>query len=200
MIAERLIRKKILICNNNENIKEIEVTNDLNVEKINELIDIHIDYVHKMKLFNKNNNTKFRLPNFPEGISENIVKEYINKKEKRNCKKSQIGGDLVIYENNKCDKIEVKCFTSDGPTSFGPTEKWKEIYFIDAKDFLNKNFKIYKINLSNDSIIFSNIKINKDKTYIDVCKEGKRPRINFNKLKKQLKDNIQLLYQGDLNF
>jgi hypothetical protein len=141
-----------------------------------------------------------RLPNFPEGISENIIKEYINKIEKKKCINSQTGGDLEVYENDQIKKIEVKCFTSNGPTSFGPSEKWNEIYFLDASNFLNKKFKIYKISLSNDSDVFSNIKINSSKTYKDVCDEGKRPRINFVQLQKQLKEYVKLIYQGELNF
>lgn len=74
------------------------------------------------------------------------------------------------------------------------------MYFLDASDFLNKNFKIYKINLSNDSEIFKNIKINSTKTYKDVCDEGKRPRINFKELQKQLKNNIILVHIGNINF
>lgn len=174
--------------------------NELDINKINELLDIHIDYILKRNNFSDKYDLKNRLPNFPEEISENIIKEYINKIEKRKCKKSQSGGDLEIYENKKINKIEVKCFTSDGPTSFGPTEKWSQLYFLDAKNFLNKKFKIYKINLSNESEFFCNIKINTEKTYRDVCEEGKRPRINFNQLKKQLLNNIELVYQGNLRF
>jgi len=194
--------KKTKLKKENKKILTIDEDNDNNIDlditKINELLGIHIDYVSKIKNFiEKNNNkVKLRLPNFPEYISENIIKEYIKIKEKRECKKIQQGGDLVI--NNK--KIEVKCFTSDGPSSFGPNEEWIEIYFLDAKDFLNGNFIIYKINASNDSEIFSKIKINSEKTYEDVCKEGKRPRINFNEIKKQLKDKVELVYQGKLNF
>lgn len=196
-------KKKITIIEDDDNENTKSISNNvviLDIKKINELLDIHIDYVLKIKKFINNNKFKLRLPNFPEGISENIIREYISKVEKRECRKSQTGGDLEIYENKKSNKIEVKCFTSDGPTSFGPTEKWTQLYFLDGKDFLNKNFKIYKINLANDSEIFNNIKINAEKTYKDVCKEGKRPRINFNQLKHQLADNIELVYQGNLDF
>jgi hypothetical protein len=192
-------RKDELKSNDNKN-NQIKKNIDLDICKINELLEIHIDYILKLQIFMKKNKYKIRFPNFPEGISENIIKEYIIKKEKRNCRKTQTGGDLEIMENKYVNKIEVKCFTSDGPTSFGPTENWDEIYFLDAKRFLNKEFIIYKINLSNNSETFSNIKINASKTYKNVCEEGKRPRIIFKELKKQLKEYVEEVYKGNLEF
>ena len=188
-----------------ENISDVEKSTttdnkELNMNEINQLLNIHIEYVLNLKKFMTTTGCKIRLPNFPEAISENLTKEYIIIKEKRQCKKAQTGGDLEIIKDNKTYKIEVKCFTSDGPTSFGPTEKWSELYFVDAKDFLNKNFIIYKVNFPNHSQIFGNIKINAEKTYKDICKEGKRPRINFEELKKQLGSNIELIYKGKINF
>lgn len=71
---------------------------------------------------------------------------------------------------------------------------------MDAIDFINKNFKIYKVNLSNDSEVFNNIKINSNYTYQEVCKTGKRPRINFEELSKQLDKYMELVYKGSFNF
>ena len=50
-------------------------------------------------------------------------------------------GDLCFI--NK--KLEVKGFTTNAPSSFGATESWNWIYFVDCKDTLNKHFKIYEI-------------------------------------------------------
>ena len=62
-------------------------------------------------------------------------------------------GDLELL--NK--QIEVKGFMSFGPTSFGPTENWDWIYFVDATDFINKKFKVFEIKLSNKSNVWRNI-------------------------------------------
>lgn len=188
------LNKKELSSKKNKNVYELSLNN------VNELLDIHIEYVNKLKIFKNNNNCALRFPNFPESISENIIKEYINIIEKRNCIGSTTCGDLQVMIGSNIIKIEVKCFTSIGPTSFGPTEKWDEIYFIDGINFINKQFKIYKLNLSNDSTKFKSIKINSDKTYEQVCKEGKRPRINFKLLKEQLNNDFQMIYEGSLNF
>jgi len=172
----------------------------LSLNDVNELLDIHIEYINKLKNFKKKTNCNLRFPNFPECISENIIKEFINIIEKRNCNSSTTSGDLEVKEDLKNIKVEVKCFTSIGPTSFGPTESWDEIYFLDAFNFVNKYFKIYKLKLSNDSKKFKSVKINSEKTYEQVCKEGKRPRISFKLLKEQLYDDFQLIYEGNLNF
>jgi len=97
---------------------------------------------------------KIRNENFPSDISENLCKFSIIDKEFKNIKWDIKLGDLS-YNN---DKIEVKAFSSTGPISFGPTEKWTELYIIDALKYKEKKFKIYKINLSNDNEIIQNIK------------------------------------------
>ena len=51
---------------------------------------------------------------------------------------------------------------SDGPTSFGPSESWDYIYFVDCMDFENMNFKVYEIRLSNIHHTWKNIKISGD--------------------------------------
>jgi hypothetical protein len=170
---------------------------NLNIKEILELLRIYKNYILELNNFEKKYNFKMRKPNFPEGLSENIIKEYINIVEKRKCININ-GGDLLIKNSNL--KIEVKCFSSNGPTSFGPKENWNELYFLDAIQFMENNFKIYKINLSNTDEKFKNIKINENKTYNDICIEGKRPRIVFNKLKKLLDNNIENIYNGDLFF
>jgi hypothetical protein len=175
-------------------------TSSLSLKNINNLLDIHIEYINKLKEFKKNTNCSLRFPNFPECLSENIIKEYINIIEKRKCVNSRISGDLQIIEKNKEIKIEVKCFTSTGPTSFGPNEEWDEIYFLDAFNFEKRQFKIYKLNLSNKSEKFKKLKINSTKNYEDVCEEGKRPRIIFKSLKEQLNEDTKLVYSGDSNF
>uniref|UniRef100_A0AB39JD90 Bsp6I family restriction endonuclease n=1 Tax=Florenciella sp. virus SA2 TaxID=3240092 RepID=A0AB39JD90_9VIRU len=102
---------------------------------------------------------KLRYDNFPSDISENIVKFAIFKiYHVMPCWDTE-KGDLVINKpkHYPFEQIEVKGFMSDGPSSFGPTECWDKIYFLDARDVLDAThvktcrFKIYEINLSNKS-------------------------------------------------
>lgn len=97
--------------------------------------------------------------NFPSEISENIVKFVLLKiygiMPHWNTKK----GDLVIVigQTSTPIQLEVKGFMSNAPSSFGPKEDWHAIYFVDAQDHLNGNFKVYECRLSNKSPEFRNI-------------------------------------------
>ncbi len=167
---------------------------NLTQTELSELFDIYLSYYKNLKDFCKKHNRKIRYPNFPEELSENIIKYYIKNYESKNCINSLVG-DLCISDKEKITKkIEVKCFSSTGPTSFGPTEGWDEIYFLDAINFTDNKFKIYKCCLSNISDIWSNIKINKNETYKSVCISKRRPRISFSKLYEQLNQDIKLVY------
>lgn len=59
-----------------------------------------------------------------------------------------VGGDLMRPDGTK---IEVKAFSSNAPTSFGPTENWDLIYFVDCTQYMSKKFRVYKCNLSSSS-------------------------------------------------
>lgn len=179
---------------NNKRLQKLKDNFDLNI--INNLLDI---YIEKYKLINYINKTllnkKIRHENFPSEISENIVKFAIFKKYKIMPNWNTKIGDLeLIYK-----KIEIKAFSSIGPTSFGPTENWNIIYFINAIDACNKYFIIYEIKLSNKDQIWRNIKINKNQTYEDQCKQGRRPRISFTLLEKQINAKyINVIWKGFL--
>ena len=72
-------------------------------------------------------------------------------------------GDLIIVNiaggGDVIKRIEVKAFMSDGPSSFGPTETWNWLYFVDAKDTLTGFFKVYEIKCSNTSEEMKNVRI-----------------------------------------
>lgn len=136
-----------------------------------------------------------RRPNFPEDISENIVKFVIREKIDKTVKRSKTG-DL---ESQLEGQIEVKCFSAVGPTSFGPTEKWSTLYFLDATRCLENYYTVYRIALSNNSDCWKNISINKSETYQDHCQQKRRPRINWNDIKKQLPTSeISIVFSGYL--
>ena len=106
-------------------------------------------------------------------------------------------GDL-IFDNKK---IEVKGFCSNGPSSFGPSESWEYIYFVDCCDYLNKKFKVYEIKLSNYSKEWKNIKINSKQTYEDMTKLKNRGilKIHFNKIKEQIDKYIKLIFDDNID-
>jgi hypothetical protein len=183
-----------------EDYNNIPYLDKMSLSLLNDLIETYIK--RDTILENMNNeifigdHKKLRRENFPEYISENIVKFAIYKKYKIMPNWNVSSGDLELVKKNKKIKIEVKAFSSSGPSSFGPTEKWDHIYFVDCLRYKEKYFIVYEIKLSNIHKKWKNIKINKKQTYHDVCKKEKRPRIHFNHIIKQIgKRNYSIIFQ-----
>lgn len=143
-----------------------------------------------------------RMPIMDEDISENIIKFIINYKlGDKTCKwtkgiakkHDKIPGDLI---STTAGAIECKCFTSDGPISFGPTEKWNEIYFLDARATMENHFIIYRVPLSNSSDEWKSLNISKTQTFEDQCKQARRPRIIWESLYPQIESYASIVFEG----
>jgi len=126
---------------------------------------------------------KIRLPCIPEDISENIIKMILHHKLNDKTSTWDCKGDL---KSKKEGTQECKCFTSDGPLSFTPSSVWDVIYFLDARDWLNDQFILYRIPLSNLSPEWKKIMVNKHQSFADQAQQGRRPRITWESLYPQL--------------
>jgi hypothetical protein len=170
--------------------------NNINDIFIYELLENHINYCNAIEKISINikGMKNIRQPNFPESLSEYIAKKCYSEKYNK-CVIFGKSGDLL------CDgeKIEVKAFASNSPSSFGPKENWKELIFVDAQKFKEKKFKIYKINLSNEDIKWKNLKVNLTETFNDQCNKKRRPRIKFSQIYKMLKNDTELLFDGQIS-
>lgn len=143
---------------------------------------------------------KRRNENFPSDISENIAKFAIFKKYGIMPCWDTDKGDIVINKMGLFIQLEIKGFMSSGPSSFGPTEMWDILYFIDARDIFNKKFKVYEIKLSNKNQIFRNIKISKNETYHEIAESKRRPRGPFDTIfKPQLGKHCNLIFDGHIS-
>jgi hypothetical protein len=192
-----IIRKKLFKLKDNF---KLEVINDLLDKFImfNDVIDNTNVLLSKSdEEININLKKKIRKLNFMSEISENIVKLAIRKKYGVCPMWNTKSGDLYICSK----KIEVKGFSSDGPSSFGPTEDWDWIYFIDCKKYKEKHFIIYEIKLSNKSDIFRNIKISNNETFGKIADANQRGKLRgaFETIfKKQLGNNCNIIFNGYL--
>ena len=137
---------------------------------------------------------KVRLPSIPEDISENIVKQII--RNKLNDKTSTWDCKVGDLQSKVEGKQECKCFTSDGPPSFTPTSDWDVIYFLDARNWMNDHFVLYRVPLKRTSDEWKNIKVNKNQTFEDQCIQGRRPRITWKSLHPQIAMNCTRVYDG----
>ena len=148
-----------------------------------------------------------RHQNTPEDITENIAKFIIRNIENDNScvwckgihKKHGLTGDLYSSKYSKTHSIEIKSFTSNGPSQFGPNKKFGVLYFLDMRNWLNDQIILWKVNLNSDSQEFKNIKINKTQTHEDQCLEGRRPRMNWERIYPQIKDHCEKIYDGTFN-
>lgn len=167
------------------------------IDEFNKTIAFEIEMNKLLK------NKKIRLSNFPSHISENIVKFALFKKYGIMPNWDTKKGDLCIQINpHTTIQIEVKGSIDlcNGPPSFGPTENWDKIYFVDGIESHIKKYKIYEISLSNTSEKWKNMKVNKTQTYFEQCQQKRRPRLTFKEIQNQLGLNTcKLIFYGYLS-
>ena len=156
-------------------------------EHIKNLFNLYKQQCNIIEGINKTiSSKKIRRPNFPEVISENIVLFYLESQTQRSTYTwNTKNGDLSKIYNNKSYKIEIKCSSSDGPLSFSPFSNFNELYCVDATNFINNHIKIYKINGD-----INTLQVNKNETFLDQCKQKRRPRISLNLILKQLSHEL----------
>lgn len=136
---------------------------------------------------------KIRKPPFPEDISENLVRLV-----QKNCDWNCNTGDLLSSDGKK---YEVKCFSSQGPLSFGPTAKWDILFVVDAMDFIKNNkFKVYKVDLSHTDEHFRKIPMNKKKceTMGRQRDLGRRPRISPKAFLNHVVEFKTMIFDGNI--
>jgi hypothetical protein len=151
---------------------------------LKKLFEIYCNYCIEIKNTERTlQNLKIRRPVFPEIISEYIVLKFLQKyntSQEQHCKNilyiKDPSGDLLKIDNTLKIKIEIKCSSSKGPLSFGPTQKFDELYCVDASDFLNDKIIIYKINEPHK---IKELYVNKFETFQQQCEQKRRPRISL---------------------
>jgi len=104
----------------------------------------------------------------------------------------------VVIEYKGIKILEFKCFTSIGPSQFGPTEKWDRLYFLDGRGYHDYKFKLYEVPLSNVSDEWKSLKFNKIQTFEDQAEQGRRPRMNFERIQTQLGEHCKMIWEGDI--
>jgi hypothetical protein len=137
---------------------------------------------------------KTRRYGLPEHISENIIKFVIqNKLGDPTCSWGCTVGDLF---SAKSKIIECKSLTSDGPTSFGPDQKWNEIFFLDARKWMEDEFHVWKCTAPSTHEVWKTLKISKEQTKEDQSAEHRRPRIGWEALYPQISAFCTEVYAG----
>jgi hypothetical protein len=103
-------------------------------------------------------------------------------------------GDLILGS----DVIEVKAFTSDGPSSFGPKKIFDIIYFLDLRKWLDDIIILWEVSLNNKSSEWKHIRLNEEETHEESTDLGKRPHISWENIKKQIpEDKYKKIFEGN---
>lgn len=152
------------------------------------ILQAHIELANTLHKVNKDLTTdtkhpkKIRIPNFPSDVSENIAKHAYASRYGFRGDWNKKPGDFMI-SNVQC---EVKGFISkSSPLSFGPTEKWDKLFFVDSTKYMESHFTVYLMNVRNDEPIWKSLKMNKTQTFEDQAIQGRRPRLSFNNIIEQ---------------
>lgn len=112
--------------------------------------------------------------NLPEAISENAFCLFFP-----GCirviklKKEKCSYDVLNIKTGSKIQIKASSVGSD-LTSFGPRSEWDELFFLDFSKG-DGSFKVYKINAD---WIYKH-RVNKNQTFEDQQKQGKRPRFSI---------------------
>jgi hypothetical protein len=122
------------------------------------------DYIYLSQLKNSTG-LPIRHQNPPEDITENIAKFIIhNYDNDPSCKWAKgigIKGDLYSDKYTTDQPIEVKAFTSNGPSQFGPKKKFGVLYFLDLRKWIDDKIILWRVNLTDKSSEIKNIRISK---------------------------------------
>jgi len=136
-----------------------------------------------------------RMSGIPEDISENLIKFILHTNGDTTSRWNNKTGDLF---SEKEGKQECKCFTSSGPISFTPSSNWDVLYCLDARQWTDDKFILYKINLSKKSEKWKNVKVSKKQTFDDQSKQGRRPRITWDALFPQIDEHCEKVFEGNI--
>ncbi len=180
-----------------------KIVEELDTNDIKKLFELHKGNTKILADISTKCGKNLRNANFPEPISENLVRQHIIKEDNvEYCKWStkDSSGDLEVKtKDNTVKKIEVKCFSSTGPSSFGPTEKWDELYFVDAIEYMENKIKIYKVNISSSSELILNFEVKKGETFGQQCRAKRRPRFKFADFQKKFYNDVKLVFDGNID-
>ena len=144
---------------------------------------------------------KIRKTNFPSHISENIVKFAFYRTYKVMPTWDTDTGDLFLPIYLKKMECKGSIDLNNGPPTFGPKENWDYIYFVDGAETLDLRYKVYEIRVKNSSNKWKNMIVNKDKneTYYDQCLQGRRPRLRFDEIHKNMGEDCKLIFDDHIS-
>lgn len=173
---------------------------NLNPEELWEFYQLTRENRLREIAFYHNHGAQANRYNFPEVLSENLVRLVIH----------YHLGDITATRNTKSGdvwcvtlgKVEAKCITSTGPISFTPKlqDAWNVLFLVDATLWIDNIFRVYKIDIASSDNAWKHIKVNADQTFEDQASQGRRPRAILTLLRKQIPEHKWTnVYEGGID-
>lgn len=135
------------------------------------------------------NTQSIRRQTFPEFISENMIVKILTELGDASVERIK-GGDV---RSSKYGRVEYKTITK-GPMSFSPKSQWDALLILVPPPNADGEFTLFKAPASDR--VLSNVFVNKTDTFETKCRAGVRPRITFEKLCEQMRDDIHVIFRG----
>ena len=165
--------------------------------------DVLLEQYRALKEFHQNRTRVQRGIALPSDISETITGYILQKLGDKTCRPAK-RGDLVSDQEGI---VQVKCFTSPGPVSFGSSTYWDVIYFLDAKEWFQRDwFRLYRVNLSSTDPRWTSLRFTTSNTFASMIHRERedqgiptRPRCAFDKLLPQFGDACTIVYEGTIH-
>lgn len=188
----------------NIDIDSIDIRSEYDVDTDINLLEYYKHYLAQCQIIQNLQNMatfvkskqRFRRPNFPDLVSETLVLRVLTYVYQTLNITGDCVGDLCWQYGKRSEKIEIKGFSSDGPISFGPTERWDVIYFIDFRE--TNKYILYEGDFTFESDIWQSINITSSETFSQKAKSGQRPRLKFDSIKSQITNKLNILHAGKI--
>lgn len=142
-----------------------------------------------------------RLRPMSELVTENIARfayyKHTNKLLDWNMDKKNISGDLCDTTGKKYEVKSVS-YSEDrlpGPTSFSPKSSWDELLFVIRTPDLK--LMVYNFYFSSADPRWKAMKMSKEMTFEQQCKQGRRPRIVWTEIAKYF--DHDLIFYGSID-
>jgi DNA (cytosine-5)-methyltransferase 1 len=165
--------------------------------------EIFLEQYHATKEYQRQRGTVNKGVALPADISEMIVCLILRRRGDKRCRPAR-KGDLVSDTEGV---IQVKCFTSNGPTSFGARTYWDVLYFLDAREWMEDDrFRLYRIGVGSRDDRWLDLRFTESKTFGQMIRREDdddgipvRPRCSFERLQSQLGDLCEMIFHGTIH-
>jgi len=142
-------------------------------------------------------NLPIKTPILPRDITENTVKYIIRKYDNDpTCSWGSRGIYSELYDGRS--QPELYAFESEIMSPpFCPKQYFGVMYILDMRKWLIHDIIVlWKVNVTNETPEWKQIKINNTTTYEEAHVNGKRPYISWKKIYEQLPDKCVKVYEG----